>query len=71
LTIRRAVMGLSQFSYFRPETLSKLESLLIKHQGKAKVLAGGTDLIVQMKAGVLAPAVLVDIGNLAALKVKK
>jgi carbon-monoxide dehydrogenase medium subunit len=61
-------MGLPQFSYFRPETLSRLESLLVKHQGKAKVLAGGTDLVVQMKAGVLAPAVLVDIGNLAALQ---
>ena len=61
-------MGLPQFSYFRPETLSRLESLLVKHQGKAKVLAGGTDLVVQMKAGVLAPAVLVDIGNLTALQ---
>jgi carbon-monoxide dehydrogenase medium subunit len=61
-------MGLPRFTYFQPETLSNLESLLIKHQGKAKVLAGGTDLMVQMKAGLLAPAVLVDIGNLKDLQ---
>lgn len=33
-------------------TLSEAISLLVKHQGKAKVIAGGTDLLVGMKRGV-------------------
>lgn len=61
-------MGMPQFAYFRPETLPELEKILTDHPGKTRVMAGGTDLMVQMKAGIMTPEVLVDIGNLAALQ---
>ena len=62
------VMPLPTFKYCRPESLPELERLLRKNKGKAKVLAGGTDLLVQMKGGTQNPAVLIDIGNIISLK---
>ena len=61
-------MGLPTFEYNCPETLPDLERLLIEHKDNAKILAGGTDLLVRMKGGIQRPAVLVDIGNLASLQ---
>jgi carbon-monoxide dehydrogenase medium subunit len=62
------VMPLPAFKYCRPESLPELERLLCKNKGKAKILAGGTDLLVQMKGGIQNPAVLIDIGNIKSLK---
>jgi carbon-monoxide dehydrogenase medium subunit len=61
-------MHLPAFKYCRPESLPELEGLLSKNKGKAKILAGGTDLLVQMKGGTQNPSVLIDIGNIEALK---
>jgi carbon-monoxide dehydrogenase medium subunit len=61
-------MGLPQFSYHCPQTLAELEGLLDHFQGQARILAGGTDLMVQMKAGIIAPKALLDIGRMAALQ---
>lgn len=67
-------MPLPAFKYCRPESIPELERLLCKNKGKAKILAGGTDLLVQMKGGTQNPAVLqhpallIDIGNIKALK---
>jgi CO/xanthine dehydrogenase FAD-binding subunit len=61
-------MGLPTFEYYCPETLPDLERLLNEHKDHAKILAGGTDLLVRMKGGIQRPAVLVDIGNLASLQ---
>ena len=62
------IMPLPPFKYCRPESLSELERLLCKNKGKAKILAGGTDLLVQMKGGNQNPALLIDIGNIKSLK---
>ena len=61
-------MGLPAFEYYCPETVPDLERLLSEHQGHAKILAGGTDLLVRMKGGIQSPAVLIDIGDLASLQ---
>jgi len=61
-------MALPSFEYHRADSLADLERLLNQHQGKCKILAGGTDLLVQMKSGVQRPGVLVDIGALASLQ---
>lgn len=61
-------MPLPAFKYCRPESLTELERLLSQNKGKAKILAGGTDLLVQMKGGIQNPAVLIDIGNIHSLK---
>jgi CO/xanthine dehydrogenase FAD-binding subunit len=48
------------FEYYAPQSLEEALSLLDNRREKAKVLAGGTDLIVQMKNGNARPAVIID-----------
>jgi carbon-monoxide dehydrogenase medium subunit len=48
------------FEYYAPHSLEDALSLLDNFREKAKVLAGGTDLVVQMKYGNACPAVIVD-----------
>jgi carbon-monoxide dehydrogenase medium subunit len=48
------------FEYYAPHSLEEALSLLDNRREKAKVLAGGTDLIVQMKDGRARPAVIID-----------
>ncbi len=47
--------------YESPVTVKDAVALLAKEKGKAFVLAGGTDLLVKMKAGMLEPDLVVDI----------
>jgi carbon-monoxide dehydrogenase medium subunit len=47
--------------YESPATTKLACALLAKEKGKAFVLAGGTDLLVKMKAGMLEPDLVVDI----------
>ncbi|MBS0240612.1 MAG: xanthine dehydrogenase family protein subunit M [Proteobacteria bacterium] len=51
--------------YESPDTLEAASKLLAAESGDARVLAGGTDLLVQMKADVLSPALVVDIKKIA------
>jgi len=50
-----------------PKTLSEALSLLRKHKGSAKALAGGTDLLPKMKRRELAPKYLIDLKGIANL----
>ena len=43
------------FEYYAPHSLEEALSLLDNRREKSKVLAGGTDLIVQMKNGQCPP----------------
>jgi carbon-monoxide dehydrogenase medium subunit len=47
--------------YEAPESLEGAVALLAGANGDARVLAGGTDLLVQMRADVVEPALIVDI----------
>lgn len=47
------------FRYFRPKTLKEALTLLWNERGR--VLAGGTDLLVKMKDGVISPECIIDI----------
>ncbi len=58
---------IKEFEYFEPSTLSKVISLLAQYRGKAKILAGGTDLLIQMKERDLTPEYLIDIKNISEL----
>ena len=51
--------------YEAPETLEGAVALLAGATGEARVLAGGTDLLVQMRAGVVRPGLIVDIKKIA------
>jgi CO/xanthine dehydrogenase FAD-binding subunit len=54
--------------YAAPQTTAEATRLLADSAGTAKVLAGGTDLLVQMKFGGLAPDLLVDIKNIKGMR---
>jgi aerobic carbon-monoxide dehydrogenase medium subunit len=55
-----------------PATVKDAVALLAKEKGKAYVLAGGTDLLVKMKAGMLEPDLVVDIKRIKGMRdVKK
>ncbi len=57
------------FEYEAPTTLKEAVQRLTGHNGSARPLAGGTDLIDQMRVGRLTPAVLVDVKKIAELNV--
>jgi carbon-monoxide dehydrogenase medium subunit len=51
--------------YEAPETPEAAAQLLAGFKGEAKILAGGTDLLVQMKTDMVAPELIVDIKRIA------
>ncbi|MEK7328808.1 MAG: xanthine dehydrogenase family protein subunit M [Chloroflexota bacterium] len=60
------------FGYLAPRTLAEAVDVLAKHNGQAAgtgaVVAGGTDLLLKMKAGRLAPEVVVNIKRIPELR---
>src|SRR5438067_3977059 len=51
--------------YEAPETVEKAAALLADSTGETRVLAGGTDLLVQLRADIVDPALIVDIKRIA------
>ena len=60
---------LQGFDYVKPKDLEEALDILSQHGAEARSLAGGTDLLVNIRAGKISPKVLVDIGELRELKV--
>ena len=56
---------MSDMRYEAPTTASAAVSLLAAAQVPAKLLAGGTDLLIQMRSGLQQPALLVDLKGIA------
>jgi CO/xanthine dehydrogenase FAD-binding subunit len=54
--------------YLRPESLDALFKALHAHGQDARLLAGGTDLLVRLRKGVESPAVIVDVKRVTALR---
>jgi len=61
-------MYLPDFDYYAPESLEEAIGLLARLGPSAMVLAGGTDILVKMKNGLLAPSALVSLKNLHELR---
>ncbi|MCX8067406.1 MAG: FAD binding domain-containing protein, partial [Anaerolineae bacterium] len=57
-----------EFDYLEPTSVEEAVDLLARYGPEARVLAGGTDLIVQMKMERLAPQYLVSIGRVPGLE---
>ncbi len=57
-----------EFQYYTPQTLQKALELLAQYGAESKILAGGTDLVGQLKFGKRTPAYIIDIKNLHELK---
>lgn len=56
-----------RFEYLEPHTIEEAISLLSHYDGRAKVIAGGTDLINLIRTKMIRPACLVDIERIPAL----
>jgi len=54
--------------YEAPSSLDQAVALLAEAQGEARVLAGGTDLLVQMRTDLIEPQLLVDVKGIAELR---
>ena len=54
-------MRLPSFEHLEPRSLEEALGFLAKHKEQAKIIAGGTELLVSMKHGLLAPAYLVNL----------
>jgi carbon-monoxide dehydrogenase medium subunit len=55
-------------TYFQPTTLDEALALLAEHAGRARIVAGGTDVLVELQRGVKLTDTLVDITALRELK---
>src|SRR3954447_217805 len=56
------------FDYLRPRSLTEALDLLSQHGDEGKVIAGGQSLVPALNLRLLAPSVLIDIGDLPELK---
>ncbi len=56
------------FAYARPATLAEATALLETHGPDARVLAGGTDLVIRLRDGSLRPTVVVDVKRIPELR---
>jgi carbon-monoxide dehydrogenase medium subunit len=56
------------FTYARPATLAEAVAMLEAHGPDARALAGGTDLIIRLRDGTLAPSIVVDLKRIAELR---
>jgi carbon-monoxide dehydrogenase medium subunit len=56
-----------RFEYLEPATLAEAVSLLGRHAGRASVLAGGTDLLVEIKEQLRRPDYVVNIKRIAGI----
>jgi len=54
-------------TYYTPHTLDEALKLLADHGEQARLMAGGTDLMVELERGIRSPAVLIDISRLPGL----
>jgi carbon-monoxide dehydrogenase medium subunit len=55
------------FTYHAPTSLQEAVALLAQHRGQAKLLAGGTDLMLQLQDGLWQPDHIVDVRNVPEL----
>ena len=52
---------MTDIQYLAPQTLDEAVHAFVASAGKGRILAGGTDLLVQMRAGTVTPHTIIDI----------
>ena len=66
----RLMDALPQFELLRPRTLDDVIKARAEHPG-SQMLGGGTDLVVNIRRGIVAPPALIDINHVAELRAIK
>ncbi|MFX0547362.1 FAD binding domain-containing protein [Roseovarius sp. S1116L3] len=51
--------------YMKPQTAAEVSDILARSEGAARILGGGTDLLVQLRSGMIEPETIVDIKHLS------
>lgn len=62
------MLRLPPFSYLRPGSVAEAAQVLAEYGSRARLVAGGTDLLPKMKRGQMEPEVLVGLGHLDELR---
>ena len=60
-----------RFQYLEPTSIEEAISILSEYGNKAKIIAGGTDLLVQIRSKTIRPEYLVDISRIPKLDYKE
>lgn len=66
MTLERGMM--TRFEYFRPKSLQEGINFLADFGNETEILAGGTDLVVNLRQGSVKPSYVLDISRLDELK---
>lgn len=56
-------------TYYTPQTLDDALQLLADQREQARLIAGGTDLIIEIERGIRSPAVIIDITHIPSLNI--
>ena len=59
---------MSEVQFLTPKTIDETVSFYNESDGEAKILAGGTDLLVQIRSGMSSPSKIIDIKNIKDLQ---
>ncbi len=59
--------SIGKFEYVKPDSLSEALDMLKSNGAQVRIMAGGTDLILQMKQGQITPAFVLDVKNIPEL----
>ena len=60
-------MALPRFTYLSPKNLREASALLTTHGDKARLMAGGTDLLIRMSHRAMTPEYVIGLGRLPGL----
>jgi CO/xanthine dehydrogenase FAD-binding subunit len=59
---------INDYDYIKPQEISEALEVLSKYKEKARILAGGTDIIVHLKEEMIKPEILIDVKGLYPLE---
>ena len=62
------IPGLPEFDYLQAESAAQASRLLAEHNGEARALMGGTDLLVRMRNRFVRPKILLDLKHLPGMR---